>query len=89
MQGPKPPPPPYRPIIPKRRGRPALPVERGKRYPLGIRVTAEVKAAVQAAAVASGRSQAQEVEIRLEWSVLLMDRLVRIEAKLDRLLDEG
>lgn len=66
----------------RRRGRPPLPTQRGKRYPLGIRVTAEVKEVIQAAAIASGRSQAQEVELRLEWSATLQDRLDRIEASI-------
>jgi hypothetical protein len=49
-------------------GRPSLPPEQGKRYPVGIRTTKELKDLLQAAATASGRSVAQEIEHRLETS---------------------
>ncbi len=42
--------------------------EAGKRYPLNLRTTEEVRLAVEAAANRSGRSLAQEVEHRLEQS---------------------
>jgi hypothetical protein len=51
------------------RGRPALPADKGKRYPLGIRTTRELKNLLQEEADASGRSMAQEIEFRLERSV--------------------
>jgi hypothetical protein len=51
-----------------RRGRPRLPEGEGKRYPLGIRTTKELRERLEAAAKASGRSLAQEVEFRLERS---------------------
>jgi hypothetical protein len=50
------------------RGRPALPDEMGKRYSLGIRTTRELRDALKDAADASGRSVAQEIELRLERS---------------------
>jgi len=52
----------------KRRGRPALPLERVKRYALGIRTTKQIKDLLQHAADSSGRSVAQEIELRLERS---------------------
>jgi Arc-like DNA binding domain len=50
------------------RGRPALPDEMGKRYSLGIRTTRELRDALKAVADLSGRSVAQEIELRLEQS---------------------
>jgi hypothetical protein len=50
---------------PKRRvGRPSV----GERVPLGLRVTPEMKARLDAAAELAGRSQSQEAEFRLERS---------------------
>ena len=46
-------------------GRPPLP---GERIPLGLRVTREMKQKLDRAAHASGRSQSQEAELRLEQS---------------------
>lgn len=46
-------------------GRPAL---RGKRLPLGLRVGIDLKKKLKAASDASGRSQSQEAELRLEQS---------------------
>jgi hypothetical protein len=40
----------------------------GKRYPLNMRTTREIREQLEAAAAASGRSLAQEVEFRLEQS---------------------
>ena len=40
----------------------------GERVPLGLRVTAELKAKLDEIAESSGRSQSQEVELRLERS---------------------
>jgi hypothetical protein len=53
---------------PKRRGRPALDPSEGKRHPLNMRTTKELRAKLEAAAKESGRSMAQEVEARLEAS---------------------
>jgi hypothetical protein len=52
----------------RQRGRPALPEGAGKRYSLGIRTTKELRDALKAAAEASGRSVAHEIEQRLERS---------------------
>ena len=53
----------------KKRGRPPLPQGEGKRHPLNIRTTKEMRDRLEAAATASGRSLAQEVEFRLEASL--------------------
>ena len=53
----------------RRRGRPALPAEEGKRYPVGIRTTKALREALWSASRASGRSLAQEIEFRLERSL--------------------
>lgn len=50
------------------RGRPKLPAEQGKRHPLNIRTTRELKDLLRRAANSSGRSVAQEIEVRLEHS---------------------
>jgi hypothetical protein len=56
------------PIPARRRGRPPLAPEEGKRYPLGIRTTKALRDALLSASQASGRSLAQEIEFRLERS---------------------
>jgi hypothetical protein len=61
-----------------KRGRPPLPPEEGKRYPLNMRTTKEVREKLEAAASESGRSLAQEVEFRVQQS--LRDDEVRAEA---------
>jgi Arc-like DNA binding domain len=48
-----------------RRSKRVLP---GKRYPLNMRTTKELRDKIEAAATASGRSLVQEVEARLETS---------------------
>src|SRR5258708_35842855 len=40
----------------------------GKRYPLNMRTTKEIRDRLEAEAVANGRSLAQEIELRLEAS---------------------
>ena len=52
----------------KRRGRAARPLEEGERVGIGFRVTPALKTKIEAAATKSGRSQSQEIEIRLERS---------------------
>ena len=52
----------------KRLGRPMKPPTPGERTPLGLRVTAETKRRIEAAAIESGRSISQEAELRLEQS---------------------
>jgi len=54
----------------KRIGRPTKPGTAGQRNSLGLRVTAETKRKLEAAAVKSGRSQSQEAEFRIEQSFL-------------------
>lgn len=51
----------------------------GKRMPLGVRTTPEIRAKMEAAAKASGRSLAQEIEFRLEQS---FDREATVRAVL-------
>ncbi len=53
----------------RKRGRPRLPADQGKRVPLNMRTTREVREKMEAAARRSGRSLAQEVEWRLEESL--------------------
>lgn len=55
----------------KRAGRPVNPTEPGKRYPLGLKVTAEMKDRIDKAAKRTGRTQSQEAELRLELSFLI------------------
>jgi hypothetical protein len=52
----------------RRPGRPPLPAEEAKRYPLGIRTTRELKQFLEHEAALSHRSVAQEIEYRLERS---------------------
>jgi hypothetical protein len=54
---------------PKPTGRPPLAPGEGKKYPLAIRSTRELKAALVKASQTSGRSMAQEIEHRLEQSL--------------------
>lgn len=54
-------------------GRPTLPENKGKRFPLNMRTTKELREAMEAAAKFSGRSLAQEVEYRLERSLWIDD----------------
>ena len=52
----------------QRVGRPSKAPRKGVRNSLGLRVTAETKNRLEAATAASGRSQSQEAEFRLEQS---------------------
>src|SRR4051794_16631558 len=52
----------------KRPGRPARELEPGERVPMSFRVRPELKRRMDAAAAESGRSVAQEIELRLERS---------------------
>jgi len=58
--------------LPKARDRGGRPrkkaIKPGDRVPIGLRVTPQMKAAIDAAAANSGRSQSQEIEMRLEFS---------------------
>jgi hypothetical protein len=60
---------------PKRIGRPMKPVEEGRRYPLGLRVTAQIKRRIDEMARNSGRTQSQEAEDLLE-KALQAERLL-------------
>lgn len=62
----------------------------GERVPLGLRVTADLKRKLDAAAEASGRSQSQEAEFRLENSFNFLNdpRLLKFFARvLVKLMD--
>ena len=48
-----------------RRGRPPLAPGEGKRYPIGVRTTKQLKERLEQARLESGRSLAQEIEHRL------------------------
>jgi|RhiMetdeSRZDD1v2_1073273.scaffolds.fasta_scaffold1991056_2 hypothetical protein len=52
----------------RRVGRPTKAPKSGERVPLGLRVTADIKRKLDAAAEKSGRSQSQEAELRIEQS---------------------
>jgi hypothetical protein len=52
----------------KRIGRPRKVPEPGERVALGLKVTSQVKNKIEAAADATGRTQSQEAELRLEQS---------------------
>jgi hypothetical protein len=58
---------------PRRTGRPTKPPPPGKRASLGLKVTAEIKQKIEAAAQANGRTQSQEAESRLERSFAIED----------------
>ena len=51
---------------PRKRGRPPLPPGEGKKVPLNMRTTREIRTRLEDAAKASGRSLAHEVEYRLD-----------------------
>jgi hypothetical protein len=53
----------------KRMGRPTKTPKEGVRVSLGLRVTADVKRKLEAAAISKGRSISQEAEMRLEQSL--------------------
>jgi len=52
--------------------------EPGERFQLGVRVTAELKRKLDAAAEQSGRSQSQEAELRLEHTFDRQDLLSEV-----------
>jgi hypothetical protein len=55
----------------------------GKRYPLNMRTTKELRDKVEQAAMATGRSLVQEVEVRLEESFLKQNLLALIREHFD------
>jgi hypothetical protein len=70
----------------KRIGRPTKAPQPGKKVSLGLKVTAEIKNRLDAAARASGRTQSQEAERRLEGSFEHESRLTHISDSLERIL---
>lgn len=58
----------FSPDTVKRTGRPTKQPEPATRVSLGLKVTADLKMKIEAAALASGRTQSQEVELRVEKS---------------------
>jgi hypothetical protein len=59
----------------KRIGRPMKRPAKGKRVSLGLKVTADVKRHIDAAARASGRTQSQEAEHLIEQGLAVADLL--------------
>ena len=71
-------------------GRPKREPDPGERVKLGLRVTAEVKRNLDAAADANGRSQSQEAEFRLEQSFerdRLSEGISQLQATLDAIAE--
>ena len=66
----------------RRAGRPTKPPKSGDRVSLGLRVTADVKARLDAVAGANGRSQSQEAELRLEQSFKDEDLVARVQDRI-------
>lgn len=69
------------PSAKKRTGRPAKKPKPGSRVSLGLKVTAQMKELLDAQAKASGRTQSQEAELRLEqtfWQEELLPRALRL-----------
>jgi hypothetical protein len=62
-------------IRPARVGRPMRIAEEGERVMIGCRVSAEIKNRLDEAAQKSGRSQAQELELRLQQSFAADDMM--------------
>ena len=63
----------------KRRGRPALPPGEGKKIPLNMRTTQEIRDKLESAAKQSGRSLTHEVEYRVEQSFRQEARVEQIQ----------
>lgn len=61
-----------------RMGRPVVDPIEGERAALGLRVRPEIKRLIEKSAVASGRSQSQEAELRIEQSYRDDDLVRRI-----------
>jgi hypothetical protein len=60
----------------------------GKRYPLNMRTTKELRDKIEGAAILSGRSLVQEVEFRLERSFQQQEIEKELMARLDVARDE-
>jgi hypothetical protein len=63
----------------KRIGRPMKSPEPGKRASLGLKVTAEIKQRIDAAAKITGRSQSQEAELLIERALAYEKALGELE----------
>jgi hypothetical protein len=77
---------------PKRLGRPLKKPQRGQRVSLGLKVTAEIKRRLDSAARASGRTQSQEAERRIELSYnyeRVLGDLDQATAQLQRMKDRN
>src|SRR5262249_2189859 len=72
----------------KRRGRPALPAGEGKRVPLNMRTTQDLRDKIDATAKESGRSLAKELEYRLERSSAEEQAIAVVVKEFHRQLDE-
>lgn len=69
--------------------RPKLPEGEGKRLALNMRATKELRTRLEAAAAASGRSLAQEAEMRLESSFRAEDAVTIMSERMSELLGGG
>lgn len=72
-----------------RPGRPRREPEPGERVVMSFRVTPSIKYAIEGAAEENGRSQAQEIEARLERSFRDEEILVRLDAILTAIRGGG
>jgi len=71
----------------KRIGRPLKAPQRGKKVALGLKVTADIKRRLDSAARASGRTQSQEAEHRIELSYQYERALGEVEQAKKRLME--
>ena len=71
----------------KRIGRPLKAPHRGKKVALGLKVTADIKRRLDLAARASGRTQSQEAEHRIELSYQYERALGEVEQAKKRLME--
>lgn len=69
-------------------GRPFKAPQDGERVMLGLRVSAELKRMLDAAAMKSGRSQAQETELRLKQTFDSEALSDKVAARVEKLLDK-
>jgi hypothetical protein len=73
----------------KRIGRPMKAPARGKRVSLGLKVTADIKRRLDAAAQTSGRTQSQEAEYRIELSYQYQRALGDFEQAKNQLAEQA
>src|SRR5262245_33897653 len=67
----------------KHRGRPTKAAKRGKRQTVSLRLTAEIKTKLDAAAKANDRPFSQEAELRLEQSFRLQEEFLPLAQVLE------